>query len=199
MPRVTAALIALTLSGTLAAQPLTAAQQQRRTNCAYLWRMIAPWSAKPAIISHFIAEHERMGIGPEWPYSFCYGLSNFGLTIGKRVGPCYGPMDIRREWARACGFVPSDLRDPKVNITCHVREMALYHRKYGETGMALLARVFYPARPMYYRRWRPTWARMQRVLAEGYRLRRIGPTRAQRNPVAATVAKEPSKRKGDER
>jgi len=141
----------------------------RVAKARYLWQRMAPWSAKPEIIEHFIREHERLGIGPEWPYSFCYGFANFGLTVGKRVGPCYGPMDVRREWARACGFAPNDLRDPKVNITCHVREMALYHGQTGETGMALLARVFYPARPMYYHRWRPTWAKLRAVLAGGYR------------------------------
>ena len=149
-------------------------QVARRDKCQYLWARVAPWSYSPEIVEHLIAEHERLGIGPEWPYSFCYGFSNFGLTIGKRVGPCYGPMDVRREWARACGFAPNDLRDPLINITCHVREMALYHDKTGETGMALLARVFYPARPMYYRRWRPTWRRMITLLSAGYASGAIG-------------------------
>ena len=144
-------------------------QQQRRAKCAYLWQRVAPWSYSPKLVEHFVSEHERLGIGPQWYFSLVYGLSNFGLTVGHRVGPCYGPMDVRGEWARACGFKPNDLRDPKVNITCHVREMALYRGKTGETGIALLARIFYPARPMYYQRWRPTERRFRRLLAAGYR------------------------------
>ena len=161
-------LLPLLLAAAAPALALSPAQEARRAKCQYLWRQVAPWSYSPQIVEHFIAEHERCGIGPQWFASMVYGFANFGLTIGKRVGPCYGPMDVRREWARACGFAPNDLRDPLTNITCHVREMALYHDKTGETGMALLARVFYPARPRYYRRWKPTDRRFRKLLREGY-------------------------------
>lgn len=158
--------------------PQPTAQDLRRAKCRYLWATVAPWSYSPELVEHFCGEHERLGIGPEWYWSLLYGYSNFGLTIGKRVGPCYGPMDVRREWARACGFAPNDLRDPRVNITCHVREMVLYHNKTGETGMALLARVFYPARPMYYHRWRPTERRFRHIIAQGYAAGKFPPTAA---------------------
>jgi len=147
-------------------RPLPTASELRRAKCAYLWARVAPWSYSTALCEFFVAEHERAGIGPEAYFSLVYGFSNFGLTIGKRVGPCYGPMDVRREWARACGYKANDLRDPRVNIRCHVREMAHYHRQTGETGMALLARVFYPASPRYYHRWKPTDRRFRKLLSE---------------------------------
>ena len=139
----------------------------RRAKCRLLWRTVAPWSYSEDLCEFFVAEHERQGIGDQWYYSLVYGFSNFGLTIGKRVGPCYGPMDVRQEWARACGYRAAHLRDPRRNIRAHVAEMALYHRRTGETGMALLARVFYPASPRRYRRWGPVDRRFRFILKRG--------------------------------
>ena len=153
------------------AQPPSSPQVLRRPKCSYLWQRIAPWSYSPELVEHFCSEHERLGIGDQWYYSLIQGYSQFGLTIGKRApGLCYGPMD--HKWpgfARQAGCKrPDDLRNPRRNITAHCLEMAYYHKRRGETGMALLARVFYPARPRRYHRWKPTDRRFRRLLAEGY-------------------------------
>lgn len=169
MHRIIALTVAIIAATAVSAQDLHAV---RVAKARYVWRHIAPWSYRPALADFFVSEHERLGIGPEWPYSLCYGFSNFGLTIGKRApGKCFGPMDCKWPgFARQAGCKrPDDLRDPYRNITAHCLEMAYYHGRTGETGMALLARVFYPARPMYYHRWKPTWARLLAVLAAGYR------------------------------
>ena len=172
-------IIALTLAfaATALAQPalprdpLSDAQQQRHAKADYLWRTAAPWSYSPRLVEHFIAEHERLGIGPEWYWSAVYGFSNFGLTVGKRApGLCYSPMDVKWPgFARQAGCRrPNDLRDPYYNVTAHCLEMAHYHGRTGETGMALLARVFYPARPMRYHRWADTDRRFRGLLGEWY-------------------------------
>lgn len=167
------------LAATVQAAPdaRTDAEIARRAKCAYLWQQVAPWSAKPEVIEHFVAEHERLGIADQWYYSLIQGFSQFGLTIGKRApGLCYGPTD--HKWpgfARQAGCrKPDDLRDWRRNITAHCLEMAYYRQRNGETGMALLARVFYPARPMYYRRWKPTDRRFRALLARGYAAGKIG-------------------------
>lgn len=170
---------------TVAIAALTAAhadlapdQQARRAKCSYLWQRVAPWSYSPEIVEHLCAEHERLGIGEEWYYSMIYGFSQFGLTIGKRApGLCYGPMD--HKWpgfARQAGCKrPEDLRDWRRNVTAHCLEMAHYRNRTGEHGLRLLARVFYPSAPRYYRRWRPTDRRFRKLLAEGYAAGRIAP------------------------
>lgn len=151
---------------------------QRRAKCAYLWQQVAPWSYRPWLVEHFIAEHERLGIEAEWYSSMIYGSTQFGLTIGKRApGLCYGPMDVKWPgFARKAGCTkPDDLRDPRVNVTAYCEEAAHYHKRTGETGMALLARVFYPAAPCYYHRWRPADRRFRALLAGAYAKGKLSP------------------------
>lgn len=153
-------------------------EAQRRAKCAYLWQEIAPWSYRPWLVEHFIGEHETLGIGPEWYYSMIYGFTQMGLTIGSRsAGLCYGPMDVK--WpgmAREVGCTrPDDLRDPRANVAAHCREMAYYHRRTGETGMALLARVFYPASPRYYHPWAPADRRFRALLSGAYAKGKLQP------------------------
>jgi len=155
---------------------LTADQLARRAKCRRLWRAFAPWSYSDDLADYFVAEHERLGIGDQWYWSLVYGFSTFGLTTGKCVQGCYGPMDQKWPFARGCRaacralaagrpWSPRLLRDPYINIRCHVLEMAYYHRRTGRAGLPLLATVFYPARPMEYRRWRPTEAKFRAALA----------------------------------
>lgn len=144
----------------------------RRAKCAYLWQRVAPWSYSPEIVEHFCAEHERMGIGPEWLASLTYGMANFGLTIGKRApGLCYGPMDVKwGGYARRAGCRrPDDLRDWRRNITAHCLEARVGVGK-GYRGQALCRYIMYPARPHDWGggRFRQTWQRCLRLLAEGY-------------------------------
>lgn len=153
-------------------------EAQRRAKCHYLWQQVAPWSYRPWLVEHFIAEHERLGIEAEWYYSLIYGFTQFGLTIGKRApGKCYGPMDVKWPgFARKAGCRrPDDLRDPKVNVTVHCLEMAHYRNKTGETEMALLARVFYPTAPRYYHRWKPADRRFRALIEGAYAKGKLGP------------------------
>lgn len=158
---------------------LRIAKAERRAKAAYLWAKLAPWSAKPEIVEHFIAEHERMGIGPEWAASFAYGFANAGLTIGRRFpGKCFSPMDVK--WGgsygkRAGARKPEDLRDWRVNITAHCLE-AQYGASRGYHDLALCRYIMYPARPHDWGggRFRRTWRKMQRELAAGYRAGRLG-------------------------
>lgn len=153
-------------------------EAQRRAKCAYLWQQVAPWSYRPWLVEHFIGKHESLGIGPEWYYSMIYGSTQFGLTIGKRApGLCYGPMDVKWPgFARKAGCTkPDDLRDPRLNVTAYCEEAAYYHKRTGETGMALLARVFYPAAPRYYHRWRPADRRFRALLAGAYAKGKLSP------------------------
>ena len=147
-------------------------QQERRAKCAYIWQRVAPWSYNPKLVEHFVAEHERLGIGPEWFASMAYGMANFGLTIGKRApGRCFGPMDVKWPgYARQAGCRrPDDLRDPYRNITAHCLEAREGVRR-GHEGLALCRWIMYPARPHDWGggRFRKAWARHQRIVAEGY-------------------------------
>jgi len=155
--------------------PALTISELRRTKCAYLWARVAPWSYSKGLCEFFVSEHERAGIPAEWYWSLVYGFANFGLRIGQRApGQCFGPMDVK--WpgmARQAGVKrPNDLRDPRVNIHAHVLEMAYYHRQTGETGMALLARVFYPASPRRYHRWVPTDRRFRKLFKDYHRKER---------------------------
>lgn len=181
VPLVVAVLLFVPLRGGQAqtsATGLDSPEAQRRAKCAYLWQTVAPWSYRPWLVEHFIAEHEHLGIEGEWYYSLIYGFTQMGLTIGSRApGRCFGPMDVK--WpgkAREVGCTrPGDLRDPLANVAAHCREMAYYHNKTGETGMALLARVFYPAAPRYYHRWKPADRRFRALLKGAYEKGKLQP------------------------
>jgi hypothetical protein len=176
-------LVALALSLAAAAQSAPTPEQQRREKCAYLWQRVAPWSYSPEIIEHFCAQHGRLGIGPEWFASFCYGYANFGLTIGKRApGLCYGPMDVK--WGgshsrRAGARRPEDLRNWRLNITAHCLEAQEGVRR-GHEGLALCRWIMYPARPHDWGggKFRKTWARMNKLLSQGYAAGKLSPTQA---------------------
>lgn len=144
----------------------------RRAKCAYLWQRMAPHSYSPEIVEHFISEHERMGIGPEWLASLTYGFANFGLRLNKRApGLCYGPMDVKwGGYARRAGCRrPDDLRNWQLNITAHCLEARVGVGK-GYRGQALCRYIMFPARPHDWGggRFRRTWQRCLRLLAEGY-------------------------------
>jgi len=155
----------------------------RRTKCRVLWLAAAPWSFDPELCDFLVAEHERQGIPAQWYWSLVYGMGNFGLMIGTLddTGTCYGPFDCKWGWAQGqrraclellpvpCAWRPAVLRYPRVNIRCHTAEMAYYHRRTGRTGLRLLAKVFLPAAPCEYGRWRPTDRQFRRYLSQFYR------------------------------
>jgi len=156
-----------------------AEQAQRRAKAAYLWQRVAPWSYSPALVEHFVSEHERLGIGPEWLASMSYGMANFGLSVGKRApGRCFGPMDVRWPgYARQAGCRrPDDLRDPYRNITAHCLEARAGVRR-GHTGLALCRWIMMPSRPHDWGRgkFRKAWARHVRLIAQGYAAGKITP------------------------
>ena len=213
-----AATVALALGGILAAQPLTAAQQQRRTDdrqqttklfvarydkASYIVRRLYHYGDRRDFlpyVGYLIAEHQRLerksgqrGFGAAYFFSMIYSAANFGMRCyATAPGWCAGPMDTKTPGRY--------LLDPRANIRHHVAEMLDgYRRGYRDRG--LCEYVFTPANPRDWGggRFRRTEAKMRDCLARGQRLGRVGPARAQRNPVAAGAAGEPSKRKGDER
>ena len=168
-------------------EPVDAAQalhDLRVKKCSRLWQTFAPYSYSPALVEFFISEHERRGIGDQWYHSFLYGMANFGLRVGATApGLCHGPMDVkwpyclRSEAAHVLQgpWGPEALRDPRVNIACHVGEMARHHRATGRRGFALIRTVFYPAAPWggATNRWAPRWHQWDRkcraCIERGYR------------------------------
>jgi hypothetical protein len=169
------ALATWTLASCVAAAGEGAVHQERVAKCRAVWASSAPWSYSPALCEFFVSEHERQGIGDQWFWSTVYSKANFGMTLRKRApGPCYSPMDCQfGSYARQAGARRAeDLRDPRLNIRAHVTEMAAHHHRYGETGMALLARVFYPARPMRYHRWPRVEREHRAILAKWYAKKR---------------------------
>jgi hypothetical protein len=152
--------------------PRPTPERLRRHKCRALWQAVAPWSYSPELADYFCIHHELAGIETEWYWSLVYGFSNFGLTLRSQApGLCYGPMDVKWPgFARQVGATePDDLLDPRTNIRAHIAEASYYHRRTGRTGIALLSTVFYPASPREYHRWRPTDARLRRILATWYR------------------------------
>ena len=152
----------------------TAVHQERVAKCRAIWQASAPWSYSPELAEFFVTEHERQCVGDQWWFSLIYGKANFGLTLHSRSpGLCFGPLDVKWPgFARQVGaHKPEDLRDPRLNIRAHVAEMAYYHRRTGETGTSLLARVFYPASPRYYHRWRSVAREHERYLRSWYQKR----------------------------
>ncbi len=145
----------------------------RVRKCERLWQTFAPWSYSEDLVDFFVTEHERRGIADQWYYSFLYGMANFGLRAGATApGHCYGPMDCKWPYAARAdaahvlegAWGESALRQPRVNIACHVGEMARHHESTEREGMALLRTVFYPAAPWgrATNRWAPQWSKWDR-------------------------------------
>lgn len=150
----------------------------------------AGWT--PELVEFFITEHEKYGKGfaSVWIYSISYSLSNFGLQCGSRApGRCYGPMDVKApipQYRRnAClplinSMWPNSsrydylLRNPKVNIRCHVLEAyGMYQR--GYRGIRIMEAVFYPAAP---RDWgggkiHKAYNKVVKCIKEGYRVGKL--------------------------
>ena len=132
-----------------------------------------PWAYSPELGEWFITCHEEAGIGDQWFASWTYCMANFGWGIGRTApGSCFGPCDVKFPY---CARPPADVLDgiawnrhallnPRVNVWCHVNQMAEYHRKTGREGMALLRTVFYPAAPWgrACNSWAPNWTRWDR-------------------------------------
>jgi len=144
----------------------------------------APWADDPELIDWFVTCHEVEGIPGQWYYSWLYAQANFGWGIGRTApGRCYGPADVKWPYcARPPAAVLGDrpwnrhaLLDPRVNLWCHTRQMADYHRQTGREGFALLRTVFYPAAPWgrATNRWAPRWhqwdCKARACLSDGYR------------------------------
>jgi len=162
-------------------------REQRRAKCRRLWQTFAPWSYDPDLCEFFISEHERVGLEDHWQLSLAYGMAAWGLRCGVQTAGAYGPMDQRwrNGFASSCRKACADLLDgrawresllfdSRVNIRCHVEEMAYWHRRTGRTGYSLLRKVFLPANPdgsvsrSWGSRW-PTWmARFEADLARAY-------------------------------
>lgn len=153
----------LTIAALIAAMPgakpqdLLALRQQK---AHVFWLARAPWSFSNDLADYLVAEHARQGIPEEWVWSLAYGAANTGLVCRPLGNGCVGPMDCRLGFARSVGVTTyAELSQPRTNIRVHVAEMAYYHDRTGETGVALLARVFYPANPARAGIWREKWRR----------------------------------------
>ena len=155
--------------------------------CRRLWATVAPWSYDPDLCDFFIGEHERVGLADEWQHSLAYGMAAWGLRVGVQRLGAYGPTDQRwrNGFASSCRKACADLLDgrawresllfdARINVRCHVEELAYWHRRTGRTGYPLLRKVFLPANPdggtarSWGRRW-PKWmAKFAETVTAGY-------------------------------
>lgn len=153
---------------------------ERVRKCGAAWRELAPWSYSHELVQFFVAEHERVGMGEYWALSMCTGLEAWGLRLRVEKSGAYSPMDQRyyNGFGRSCYDECRDLLapgmawnedvllDPRVNIRCHVEELAYWHRRTGRTGYSLLRKVFLPANPdgSVARSWGRRWPKqMERI------------------------------------
>ena len=165
-----AALIALTLSGTLAAAPQQ--RPERRGKLDFLWQALNAASYTPARAEFFCREHELQGIAADWWYSLLYAES--GSSLEPRMTYSDGGMTARgimdcteRQYPLAQAlrrFGRWNLYDVECSIANHCFQAGCIHRGTGREGYALMRAVFKPDSPDGGRAYREQrkWERIER-------------------------------------
>jgi hypothetical protein len=161
--------------------PAPSASELRRAKCAYLWARVAPWSYSKGLCGFFVNEHERIGLGSDWYYSFCNAAHASGLNprMSFRKGGMWarGLMDCTQRNGPRSAFRDlgsCDLFKPKVSIRNHCLEMNSLHRQSRREGWSLQRAVFLPRSPDGWRarreqrKWQAKDRAFRAIMADWY-------------------------------